>query len=204
MTARTALLSIERLLLAAGVALGLWCAAQVLDARYVQRMPVPPPHRTALPADAQPPPDRSAAAARHLVVLAAGTWVGRLEAPSVGMTATILEGSSDETLARGAGHIEETPLPGEPGNFGVAGHRDTTFRPVRRLKVGDPLVVTTQDGIFHYRVTKTMVVDPQDVWVLDPASRPTLTLVTCYPFVYIGRAPRRYIVSADLEKEERR
>ena len=88
--------------------------------------------------------------------------------------------------------------------MGIAGHRDTTFRPVRNLRVGDPLVITTADRIYRYRISRTIIVDPEDVYVLDDANHPTLTLVTCYPFEYIGHAPRRFIVSADLIREERR
>ncbi len=89
-------------------------------------------------------------------------------------------------------------FPATPGNFGIAGHRDTTFRPVRHLHVGDPLTITTANHVYRYRITRTMIVNPQDVSVLDNADHPTLTLVTCYPFEFIGHAPRRFIVSADL------
>ena len=130
--------------------------------------------------------------------------MAKLDAPAVGMSATILEGTDDQTLSLGAGHIEDTPLPEEPGNFGIAGHRDTTFRPVRNLKVGDPLIVTTADRVFRYRITNTFIVEPDDVYVLDPTPYKTLTLVTCYPFEFIGHAPHRYIIRADLEKEEPR
>src|SRR5262249_19044404 len=109
-----------------------------------------------------------------------------------------LEGSDDGTLRRGAGHIEDTPFPGEAGNIGIAGHRDTIFRQLKRAKPGDALELTTADRIYQYRVTKTLIVNPDDVYVLDRTDRPTLTLVTCYPFEYIGHAPRRFIVQAEL------
>src|SRR5439155_10573860 len=127
-----------------------------------------------------------------------GTWVARIDAPSVGLSSTVLEGSDDTTLARAAGHIEDTAFPGDSGNIGIAGHRDTIFRPVRNLHVGDPLVLTTSDRVFRYRIARTTVVEPEDVYVLDPSDHPTLTLVTCFPFEFIGHAPRRFIVSADL------
>ena len=101
-------------------------------------------------------------------------------------------------LARAAGHIEDTALPGDPGNVGIAGHRDTTFRPVRNLKAGDILRLTTTSGAFTYRIDRTFIVDPEDVYVLDPTDVPSLTLVTCYPFTFIGHAPKRYIVRATL------
>ena len=120
------------------------------------------------------------------------------------MSVTVLEGTDDGTLARGAGHIEDTPFPGEPGNIGIAGHRDTIFRPVRNLNIGDPLVLTTADQVYRYRITKTSIVNPEDVYVLDPADHPTMTLVTCYPFEFVGHAPRRFIVHADLVGREPR
>src|SRR5262249_25510166 len=108
------------------------------------------------------------------------------------------------TLSRAAGHIEETALPGERGNFAVAAHRDTIFRPVRNLRVGDALTVTTAERLYTYRVSRTRIVAPSAVDVLDPSDHATLTLVTCYPFTYIGRAPERYVVVADLVSAEAR
>jgi sortase A len=114
------------------------------------------------------------------------------------MTTTVLEGSDDATLSHGAGHIEDTPFPGQPGNIGIAGHRDTVFRPLRHIKVGDPLHITTADRTYRYRISKTLIVGPDDVYVLDPTDRSTVTLVTCYPFDFIGHAPKRFIVQAEL------
>jgi sortase A len=192
------LLWLERSLLAAGILLGVWCGITLIEARYYKMMPVPSPTAArSLPGDAGSlHPARTA--------IERGEWVARLEAPSIGLTATVLEGSDNRTLARAAGHIEETAFPGEPGNVGIAGHRDTTFRPVRDLKVGDPLRVTTADRILEYRVASTAIVQPEDVHVLDATPQPTLTLVTCYPFTYIGNAPKRYIVKAHLVSETAR
>ena len=130
--------------------------------------------------------------------MAIGDWVARFDAPSVQLSATVLEGSSDDVLARAAGHIENTAMPGEAGNVGIAGHRDTTFRALRNLEIGDPLLLTTRDRILDYRISGTRIVNPEDVWVLDPTDHQVLTLVTCYPFTYIGHAPHRYIITADL------
>lgn len=199
MTRSDVLRWIERGLWAAGVALALWCAMVLIEARHARNMPVPPPTAAVtLPGDS---PDRSA---RPRSPVAAGAWVARLEAPDIKLEATVLEGTSDATLARAAGHIEDTAFPGEGGNVGIAGHRDTIFRPVRRLKAGDRLVLTTPDHIYQYRVTKTSIVKPDDVYVLDPTEHPTLTLVTCYPFEFIGHAPKRFIVRADLVGAEAR
>lgn len=194
MTRDTVLRWIERALLALGTALAVWCAAVLVEARFHKNLPIPPVIVTqTLPGDE----GRPAAPAP-----AAGTWLARLNAPSVQMSATVLEGSDDATLDRGAGHIEDTPLPGQPGNVGIAGHRDTIFRPLRRIKVGDPLDLTTAGQVYRYRITKTVIVDPEDVYVLDPTSQPTLTLVTCYPFDFVGHAPRRFIVQAQLVGQE--
>ena len=114
----------------------------------------------------------------------------------------VLEGSDDGTLSRGAGHIEDTPFPGQAGNIGIAGHRDTVFRPLRNIKVGDPLNLTTAERTYRYRISKTLIVGPDDVYVLNPTEQPTLTLVTCYPFEFIGHAPKRYIVQATLAEEK--
>jgi sortase A len=181
---------LERGLLAIGLGLGAWCAAVLLEARHVARMPVPEPSKVV-----------SASGSAAAVTPSTGSWVARLDAPSVNLNVTVLEGSDDGTLARGAGHIEYTPLPGQPGNIGIAGHRDTTFRPVRHLRTGDPLELTTSDRVYRYLITKTFIVDPEDVYVLDPGDRPMLTLVTCYPFEFIGHAPRRYIIQAALIDE---
>jgi LPXTG-site transpeptidase (sortase) family protein len=191
---------LERGLLAAGIALAAWCAVVLVEARYHKALPVPPP--AAVPA--MLPGEGPGANAHPHTTVKVGGWVARIDAPSVNLSATVLEGSDDATLARGAGHIEDTAFPGEPGNFGIAGHRDTTFRAVRNLHAGDALVVTTSSRVYRYRISKTFIVEPEDVYVLDSADHPTLTLVTCYPFEYVGHAPHRFIVSADLTGQEER
>jgi sortase A len=120
----------------------------------------------------------------------------------VNLHATVLEGSDTRTLARAAGRIKNTARPGEHGNIGIAGHRDTVFRPLRRIKEGDELKLETSRATYTYRVSRTSIVDPHDVHVLAPTGQPTLTLVTCYPFTFVGKAPRRFIVHARLVKAE--
>ena len=190
----------ERGLLAVGVALGAWCAAVLVEARFHQAMPVSEQltvTQTAVPVlPGEGGGDRPRAAAP--AAPAVGALIARLDAPSVHMSTSVLEGSDDGTLSRGAGHIEDTPFPGQPGNIGIAGHRDTVFRPLRHVKVGDPLQITTADRTYQYRISKTLIVGPDDVYVLDPTARPTVTLVTCYPFDFIGHAPKRFIVQAEL------
>ena len=123
--------------------------------------------------------------------------VGRIEVPRIGLSAIVREGVDDRTLDRAVGHVPETALPGEAGNVAFAGHRDTFFRPLRHVRAGDRIVVTTPEGEFDYVVRETRVVPPTDVSVLDPTPRPTLTLVTCHPFNFVGNAPNRFIVRAE-------
>jgi sortase A len=198
MTRDNVLRWIERGLLTAGVVLGAWCAAVLVEARFHQAVPVAPLVVTQTAVPVLPGDSGSRASAAPPSTPAAGAVIAKLEAPSVQMTTTVLEGSDDATLSRGAGHIEDTPFPGQPGNIGIAGHRDTVFRPLRRIKIGDPLELTTADRTYRYRISKTLIVGPDDVYVLDPTDRPTVTLVTCYPFDFIGHAPKRFIVQAEL------
>ena len=203
MTKRSTLQWLERGLLVTGVGLGAWCAVVLVEAQFHNNLTPRAPltvTQTVLPGDNGTPAREPASAAAP----APGTLLGRLTAPSLKMSTTVLEGSDDATLSRGSGHIEDTPFPGQPGNVGIAGHRDTTFRPLRHIHVGDPLEFTTSDRVYRYRISKTLIVDPDDVYVLDPTDQPTLTLVTCYPFEFVGHAPRRFIVQAQLVGEEAR
>jgi sortase A len=126
-----------------------------------------------------------------------GTTIGRLEIPRLGVSTIIRAGSDARTLQLAVGHIPGTALPGEDGNIGLAGHRDTFFRRLRDIRNDDVIRLTTPEGVFDYRVERTSVVQPKDVWVLKPTAHPALTLVTCYPFTYIGNAPQRFIVRAN-------
>jgi sortase A len=127
-----------------------------------------------------------------------GSLIGRVEIARVGVSAIVREGDDAATLRHAVGHIPDTALPGESGNAGLAGHRDTFFRGLKNIRTGDRITMTTTNGVLEYTVRHTSVVDPDDVSVLNPTSRPTLTLVTCYPFYYVGAAPRRFIVHAEL------
>jgi sortase A len=129
---------------------------------------------------------------------AKGSTIGRIEIPRLGVSAVIREGSDARTLGLAVGYIPGTALPGEKGNVGLAGHRDTFFRKLRDINPDDEIRVTTRDGVFRYFVQRTNIVEPGDVWVLDATGYPALTLVTCYPFTYIGSAPQRFIVRAAL------
>jgi sortase A len=126
------------------------------------------------------------------------TTVGMIEIPAVGLATRVLEGSNAGTLRLAVGHIPGTALPGPSGNVGLAGHRDTFFRPLRRIKLGDEIRFTTVAGNFKYRVISLRVVLPDAVEVLKDTQLPTLTLVTCYPFDFVGTAPQRLIVHAEM------
>jgi sortase A len=130
--------------------------------------------------------------------VAGGPVLGKLEIEKVGLTVVIVEGTDDRALRRGVGHIPESALPGESGNVGIAGHRDTFFRDLRKVEKSDEIKLETANGLFRYAVDFSEVVDPTDTQVLDASSTPTLTLVTCYPFWYVGPAPKRLIVRAYL------
>lgn len=133
---------------------------------------------------------------------ASGSVIGRIEIPRLGVSTVIRAGSDARTLRLAVGHIPGTALPGDPGNIGLAGHRDTFFRRLRDIAPDDEIRVVTPEGTFRFRVQRTRVVYPTDTWVLDDAGEPVLTLVTCYPFTYVGSAPQRFIVRA-VELEER-
>jgi sortase A len=179
----------------------LWCAWLVIDgwmaqqsarqslegARAVVRAvrPVPAP---AVTGSTDVPP--AALAVPRAAALAA-LWI-----PRVHLSAVVLHGSDAETLRRGPGHLEHTALPGETGNVVIAGHRDSFFRPLRNIRVGDDIFVDTSERRVHYRVSWLRVVNAHEISVLDSTDEATLTLITCYPFWVLGNAPDRFVVRA--------
>jgi len=146
----------------------------------------------------QPPLPAPVEADRARVESAApkGSSLGQIEISSIGLTAMIEEGNDRRTLRRAVGHLPGTALPGQPGNVVIAGHRDTFFRPLRNIHTGDEIILKTLNGSYRYRVDLTEVVAPQDTDVLDNSNEAILTLVTCYPFYFVGPAPQRFIVRA--------
>jgi sortase A len=144
--------------------------------------------RTSLPAEGD-----SAGPASLLV----GQPIGTLKIIRVGLSGVVVEGDEDSVLRRAIGHLPDTPLPWQPGNSALAAHRDTIFRPLKDVRLGDVLRLETPYGDFDYRVRETMIVKPEDLWVLDPTAVSMLTLISCYPFKYIGNAPERFIVRAE-------
>ncbi len=175
-------------LLALSCSAGLWLYAAVEQrwhsARFDRVLQASPSKPVGTPADSM------------LSVDTAGAPVGRLEIPALNLSVMVFEGDGDSILARGAGHIPETAWPGVPGNAGIAAHRDTFFRRLEKVRVGDEVVLTTLAGPYCYRVQSIRVVGPDDVQVLASTATETLTLVTCYPFHYIGSAPYRFVVRA--------
>lgn len=129
-------------------------------------------------------------------VVAEGDVIGEMSIPRLALKTIVVQGESSKILQRAIGHLPGTPLPGEPGNVALAGHRDSYFRPLRNIQPGDVITIKTPDAEFEYQVESFEVVLPSDVQVLQPTVENSLTLVTCFPFYYIGPAPKRFIVHA--------
>jgi len=124
--------------------------------------------------------------------------IGRLEIPALSLSVPVMENYDPSSLLAGVGHIKGTAQPGGLGNMGLAGHRDTYFRPLERISRNMEIRVVDSDGLFRYAVDDTEVVTPDKVEVLDIRKKPELTLITCFPFHFIGAAPKRFIVHAHL------
>jgi len=149
-------------------------------------------------------PDQSLWSATRIVEfeaslgLAVGLPQGILQIPAIDLVVPIFDSTGELTLNRGVGRIENTASIGTVGNIGIAGHRDGFFRGLKDLNVGDLIEVEALTGTSQYRVLEIRIVDPSDISVLDPTEAPMLTLVTCYPFYFVGHAQQRYIVRAVL------
>ena len=130
-----------------------------------------------------------------------GAVIGQIDIPRLGLSTIVVEGTESRDLTRAAGHVPGTAFPGRPGNTGIAAHRDTLFRPLRWIQNGDAVFLKTSGAIYSYRVVSTAIVAPEDIQVLYPTARESLTLVTCYPFNYIGSAPQRFIVRAERKSQ---
>ena len=172
-------------------------AAESRRLEIALRGPRPGPHGSDADAAAfiGPPAPGEAQRARRTLTLGAGV-LGRLEIPRLGIAAMVAEGTDTRTLRHAVGHVPSTALPGDPGNCSLAGHRDTFLRGLGKVRVDDTVRVVTLDRTFTYRVEWGMVVEPDRVDVLDSTATRSLTLITCYPFGFVGHAPQRFIVRA--------
>jgi sortase A len=179
----------RRVLLMSGVLALSYVGLTLLDARIYQeratstleeRIHAQEAHGTALPK----------------LAVKDGDILGRIEIPRIGLSVVVLEGTTSQTLRHGVGHIEGTALPGESGNIGIAGHRDTYFRGLKDIRANDEIQIQTAAGITRFEVDWIQITVPSDVAIVPPATDSALTLVTCYPFHYIGAAPERFVVHA--------
>ena len=143
--------------------------------------------------------------ANHLSVAAvatgtapSGSLIGRVQIPQLQLSVPVLEDDESTSLLRGLGHIRGTATLGGLGTVGLAGHRDTFLRPLRGITPGMVILASDTSGTYHYIVDSTEIVLPERVDVLNTRSRPELTMITCYPFDYVGHAPKRFIVHAHL------
>jgi sortase A len=190
------------------IILGLLLAAAIVGGVFVSRYlnrPVPLPSAPQVASAPKPPvvispkppvltsPKSQVPAYRH------GERIGEIAIPRLKLAVPVFEGDDEATLKRGAGHVPHTALPGQPGNICIAAHRDKFFRSLRFIKPHDEIVLKTSEGPVRYSVNSISIVKPTDVQVLLPAPDRDLTLVTCYPFYYLGHAPKRFIVHAARE-----
>jgi sortase A len=181
---------LARTLVACGIAALGWAAATFVSTAFYRRSLHTALENLESPAVPGREPIRPAS-------LAIGEPIGTLAIVRVGLAGLVVEGDDSTALDAAIGHLPDTPLPWNDGNSALAAHRDALFKPLERVRVGDLLRLETPHGTFDYRVRETLIVDPDDLWVLDPTPQPMLTLISCYPFRYVGPAPRRFIVRAD-------
>jgi sortase A len=142
------------------------------------------------------PEAKSSSTPKRVLAPVTDGLIGRIEIPRLLLSAMVCEGIEGATLRRAIGHVPGTALPGQPGNVGLAGHRDTFFRSLRDLRIKDEIQFSTLQGNFKYEVESLMVVEPENVEALAPSPENVLTLVTCYPFSYVGTAPKRFVARA--------
>ena len=176
----------RNMLLAAGAGMLGYCGFVLADTWMYQRQASQLFDRAHLQVSAIPSPGTDSTSG----------LLGRMEIPRLGVSVIVAEGTAEATLRRAGGHIPGTSFPGQRGNVGIAGHRDTLFRPLRNIRQNDVITLTTLAGEYRYRVMSTEVVSPSDLTVLESDGHEILTLVTCYPFYFVGPAPDRFIVRA--------
>lgn len=178
-------------LCAVGIGLLSYCLSVTIDAHLFQSRLARRLGATNSTGFDSPLIERAAATRREAIT---SGLVGRLEIPRLGVSAMVTEGITKQALGRGIGHVPDTAFPGERGNVGLAAHRDTYFRRLKDIARGDRIRLDTPDGVFSYEVERAWIVDPDRVDLLEDTVRPALTLVTCYPFDWVGSAPQRFVV----------
>jgi sortase A len=178
---------LERALITTGVVLLSWCAIVIADANREQAKLRTALDRTLTAPERAPKPAGP---------LKRGALIGSLQIPRLKLSAMVVEGDDDKTLKRGVGHLPDTPLPWEKGNAAFAGHRDTFLRAMRDISAGDEIRLSTPHGEFAYRVREIAIVTPDNLTGLSVTDDSSLTLITCYPFSYVGNAPKRFVVRA--------
>lgn len=139
--------------------------------------------------------------AQHAVPAQPGAAIARLSIPRLDTVLYVVEGDDTRDLKRGPGHLIGTAMPGQEGNCVIAGHRDTHFRVLKNIEKGDEILLTRNGQTWRYRVDEMSIVSPDNIAPLQPSRTPVLNLITCYPFYYLGSAPKRFIVHATLENE---
>lgn len=195
------------LLCAMGIALLSYCGLVLLEAQIYQayqswrfeqamKSSKPPASTGQVPASPAPLEATPAPAGSPAIPGPGNIPLGRIELKRIGIAAMIMEGIDNRTLRHAVGRFPGTALLGQPGNTAIAGHRDTFFRELRHVRLDDEITLTTLRGSYRYRVDSMLIVRPQEVWVLENTGGTTLTLVTCYPFNFVGPAPQRFIVRA--------
>jgi sortase A len=192
---------LEKALLVFGLACLGWYGLVAADAAYTQRVARAALEQLIEKTDAAKPIPPAAPAGEPAPTMD-DNLIGLLEIPRLGMSTPIVEGDDKQTLHGAVGHLPDTPRPWERGNSAIAAHRDGLFRPLKDIRIGDQVRVMTPRGEVRYEVTKTRIVKPTDLSVLAATSEQTLTLITCYPFYYVGSAPKRFIVHAERVANE--
>ncbi len=182
-------------LLAGGILLT-WCAYFWADGHFYETLETKHFDAVAKSAVVNPAPGAEINVVEPPPRVETGSVLGRIEIPRVGISVMVLQGTTARVFRRAAGHLEGTAVPGKPGNVAIAAHRDTFFRPLRNIRDQDVIKFSGVTRSYWYRVESVEVVGPDDVEVLADSTQPTLTLITCYPFYYVGPAPKRFIVHA--------
>ena len=188
---------IQRILILLGVSLLVYAGGSVLYAGIYQKY-----QAVKFDRELAAPQPMDAAKTLAMTELQDGDVVGKLEIPDVGISVMVFQGDEENTLRLGAGHVPGTPLPGAEGNVAIAAHRDTFFRKLEGIRTGANIQFETLRRSYSYVVESTEIVEPTEMRVIESRDRSELTLITCFPFHYIGSAPQRFIVHARLLPED--